>query len=192
MSKLSTWARGQSGKTEFSSQGALASYLREHPKADRSKHTVAASPAASPAATPATTAAPALHPDTHSWMQSKSASSGKPVYADPSKTQRWPDGTDRPRLSYKKPQGEHFVSEGGAPPVRQGAPPSGEQVPADHLKKMGPNKRARMAREREESLHEGGSTMGHRERQEIQSEIAHLRDTSRPARFDYIKGRVVG
>lgn len=44
---LVTWARSvsgmgkRSGKTEFSSQAALQSYLRQHPGADASKHTVA-------------------------------------------------------------------------------------------------------------------------------------------------------
>lgn len=50
MSKLGTWAsrvaggRGRrSGGTVFSSQAALTNYLREHPKADASKHSVAQS-----------------------------------------------------------------------------------------------------------------------------------------------------
>jgi len=39
--KLSVWARGiLGGGTEFSSQKALANYLREHPAADVSKHSV--------------------------------------------------------------------------------------------------------------------------------------------------------
>lgn len=48
MRELMTWARAhsgmgarRSGKAEFASQGALQSYLRQHPKADVSKHTVA-------------------------------------------------------------------------------------------------------------------------------------------------------
>ena len=46
--QLMTWARSvsgmgkRSGGMEFSSQQALQSYLREHPKADMSKHSVAA------------------------------------------------------------------------------------------------------------------------------------------------------
>lgn len=45
--QLMTWARSvsgagkRSGKAEFASQAALQSYLRQHPKADASKHTVA-------------------------------------------------------------------------------------------------------------------------------------------------------
>ena len=45
--QLMTWARSvsgmgkRSGGMEFSSQQALQSYLREHPKADMSKHSVA-------------------------------------------------------------------------------------------------------------------------------------------------------
>lgn len=44
---LMTWARSvsgmgkKSGKAEFSSQAALQSYMRQHPAADASKHTVA-------------------------------------------------------------------------------------------------------------------------------------------------------
>jgi hypothetical protein len=45
-SALITWARaasgmGHSGKLEFASQAALQGYLRQHPKADASKHSVA-------------------------------------------------------------------------------------------------------------------------------------------------------
>lgn len=45
--QLMTWARSvsgmgkRSGKAEFSSQAALQSYLRQHPGADASKHSVA-------------------------------------------------------------------------------------------------------------------------------------------------------
>lgn len=48
MRELMTWARAysgmgarRSGKAEFASQQALQTYLRQHPKADASKHTVA-------------------------------------------------------------------------------------------------------------------------------------------------------
>jgi len=79
MNKLATWAgkvsgsryptsgRGKrSGGTTFSSKEALATYARQHPKADMSKHSVAASapkaapPAAAPTAQPLTTQAAAL------------------------------------------------------------------------------------------------------------------------------------
>ena len=42
MSRLTTWVRGgrRSGRMEFSSEATLGAYLRAHPKADRSKHSV--------------------------------------------------------------------------------------------------------------------------------------------------------
>jgi len=60
--QLMTWARSVSGMgkrgggTEFSSQAALQSYMRQHPKADASKHTVAQPKQASTSTEQATTA----------------------------------------------------------------------------------------------------------------------------------------
>jgi hypothetical protein len=51
---------GRSGKAEFSSQQALQSYLRQHPKADASKHSVAQ--AATKSAAPQE-AKPEVHPE---------------------------------------------------------------------------------------------------------------------------------
>lgn len=62
--QLMTWARSvsgmgkRSGKAEFASQQALQSYMRQHPKADASKHSVAQAPSknASASALPASLA----------------------------------------------------------------------------------------------------------------------------------------
>lgn len=49
-----------------------------------------------------------LDRDTHSWMTTKAREQGKPVYADLSKMQKVPGG-ERPKLTYKKPKGDHVV-----------------------------------------------------------------------------------